>query len=113
MKTGSVQSIKCDLTNSAKYSSGYITSKKVPAGTNIFVDFSFTLDHPVIEKGTISVVLDGMVKPTEESAYTKIYVSAGLTPVSSYINATWASSDTIEISGYKSSSAAPTVTFTA
>lgn len=59
LKSGSVTSAKCDFSNSAKYSS-YITSKKVAPNLLVFVDFTFTLDHPVIAGGKITVQLDGM-----------------------------------------------------
>lgn len=113
LKLGSVPSAKCDFSNSAKYGSTYISSKKVPVDMNIFVDFTFTLDHPVIEGGKIVVVLDGMKQPTEASAYTQIYVSKGLTPSSSILSAKWETSESIEITEYKSTTTAPTVTFTA
>jgi hypothetical protein len=71
------------------------------------------LDHPVIEGGKIVVVLDGMEKPTGAGSFSSIYVSKGLTPTSSTMSATWDGEDTVKITGYKSTSVGPTVTFTA
>lgn len=71
------------------------------------------MDHPVIEGGKIVVVLDGMEKPTGAGSFSSIYVSKGLTPTSSTMSATWDGEDTVKITGYKSTSVGPTVTFTA
>lgn len=82
----------------------------------IFVDFTFTLEHPVIEGGKIVVVLEEMEMPVGTSAntpYTQIYVSKGLTAISGTISAVWEDSSSVKITGYKGSSTAPTVTFTA
>jgi len=43
---------------------------------------------------------------------TWIYVSKGLTPTGDYVAASWDATDTISLSGYESSSSAPTITFT-
>jgi hypothetical protein len=71
------------------------------------------LDHPVIEGGKIVVVLDGMETPSGAGSFSSIYVSKGLTPTSSTMSATWDGGDTVKITGYKSTSVGPTVTFTA
>lgn len=71
------------------------------------------MDHPVIEGGKIVVVLDGMKTPTGAGSFSSIYVSKGLTPTSSTMSATWDGEDTVKITGYKSTSVGPTVTFTA
>lgn len=56
---GSIPAQKCDFSNAAKYGS-YITSKEVPVNLNIFVDFEFTTENPLIAGGKIVVELDGM-----------------------------------------------------
>lgn len=109
MKSGSVLSSKCDFSNTGKYGSTYIASKKVAPNMFIFVDFTFTLEHPVIEGGKIVVVLDGMESTSGTGAYSNIYVSKGLTA-----NAVWDNAvDTIKIDGFKSTTTPPTITFTA
>lgn len=49
----------CEMTND--YSQ--INSKTVPANLLAFVDFSFTLEHPLIEGGQIKIALDGFIQP--------------------------------------------------
>lgn len=54
-----------------------------------------------------------MKTPTGAGSFSSIYVSKGLTPTSSTMSATWDGEDTVKITGYKSTSVGPTVTFTA
>jgi len=114
LSAGSTSGSKCDFSNAGKYSS-YVSNKKVASGLNVFVDFTFTLDHPVIGGGKIVVVLDGMARSLGSGIASWVYVSKGLTASGTTISAGWdgTSTDTISISGYKSSSSAPTITFTA
>lgn len=111
---GTIPTTKCDFSNSGYYSS-YISDKKVPSDINMFVDFSFTTENPVVSGGKIVVVLDGMATASGTGFTSWIYVIKGLTPVdgSDYVSAVWDSDDTVKFTGYKSTTSAPTVEFTA
>lgn len=54
LQEGTVNSPKCDLSNSPKYGA-YISNKEIPLNMNIFVDFTFTLEHPVLAGGYIDI----------------------------------------------------------
>jgi hypothetical protein len=112
LTAGTVSSAKCDFSNSGKYGS-YTSNKKVPANLNIFVDFTFTLEHPVVAGGKIVIVLDGMEGSSGTGTSSTIYVTKGLsaTTTGGKVSAVWDATDTIVLSGYASTTSGPTVTF--
>lgn len=54
---GGASGESCDFTRDYSQMDG----DNIPANLLIFVDFEFTLDHPVIEGGKIAITLDGWI----------------------------------------------------
>lgn len=58
---GTTTAASCEISND--YSQ--INSKTVPANLLVFMDFTFALEHPLIEGGQIKIALDGFIQPQQ------------------------------------------------
>lgn len=101
LTTGSTLNHGCTLTNMDLYKN-FINEKRVPDDINVYVDFWFSLEHPVQAGGYIDVVVLGMEKAKgigAEGGTCYVYGgSLGVAAGQDYVKCAWVSDTGIRIS---------------